>query len=51
MHELVYGSPLHLELFGSGSQSLLAMQVVTLGPVSTSPGGQLIVAIEPTTLV
>ena len=42
-------SPLHTTvLFGFGFHCLLAVQVVTLDPVSTIPGGQLKVVTLPT---
>ena len=45
----MHGSPLHTTpLFGSGCHCLLDIQVVTLGPVSTKPGEQVIATMLPT---
>jgi hypothetical protein len=41
--------PAHTSPFGSGSHSPVSVQVVKLGPISASPGGQLKLKVVPST--
>ena len=41
--------PLHMILLGSGSHTPFHVQVAELGPISSSPGGQLKVIVLPST--